>query len=93
MPNPLSFRYFKTSPEIIQLAVILYVRFLLSLRNVEDLLHERGVDVSYEAVRYRWHRFGFKFASEIQVLIFRDRFWDHLVSFCRKVSRLDCRAT
>ena len=42
MPNPVSFRYFKTSPEIIQLAVMLYVRFPLSLRNVEDLLHERG---------------------------------------------------
>ena len=51
-------RYFKTSPEIIQLAVMLYVRFPLSLKNVEDLLHERGVDVSYESVRYWWHRFG-----------------------------------
>ena len=39
MPNPISFRYFKTSPEIIQLAVMLCVRFPLSLRNVEDLLH------------------------------------------------------
>jgi transposase-like protein len=65
MPNPVSFRYFKTSPEIIQLAVMLYVRFLLSLRNVEDLLHERGVDVSYESVRYWWHRFGSQFASQI----------------------------
>jgi putative transposase len=37
------FRYFKTSPEIIRLAVMLYVRFPLSLRNVEDLLHERGI--------------------------------------------------
>jgi hypothetical protein len=54
MPNSLSFRYFKTSPEIIQLAVMLYVRFPLSLRNLEDLLHERGVDVSYESVRYWW---------------------------------------
>ena len=52
MPNPLSFHYFKTSPEIIQLAVMLYVRFSLSLRNVEDLLHERGVDESHEFVRY-----------------------------------------
>ena len=60
MPNPVSLRYFKTSPEIIQLAVMLYVRFPLSLRNVEDLLHERGVDVSYESVRYWWHRFGLK---------------------------------
>ena len=39
--NP--FRYFKISPEIIRLAVMLCVRFLLSLRNVEDLLHERGM--------------------------------------------------
>ena len=54
MPTSLSFGYFKTSPEIIQLAVMLYVRFPLSLRNVEDLLHERGVDVSYESVMYRW---------------------------------------
>ena len=79
MPNPVSFRYFKTSPEIIQLAVKLYVRFPLSLRNVEDLLHQRGVDVRYETVRYWKRRFGFKFSCEIQVLIFRDRFWDHLV--------------
>jgi len=63
MPKDISFRYFKTSPEIIQLAVMLYVRFRLSLRNLEDLLHERGVDVSYESVRYWWHRFGSQFAS------------------------------
>ena len=44
MKNP--FRYFKTSPEIIRLAVMMYVRFPLSLRNVEDLLHERGIEVS-----------------------------------------------
>ena len=60
------FRYFKTSPEIIRLAVMLYVRFPLSLRNVEDLLHERGIDVSHEAVRYWWHRFGPMFAAEIK---------------------------
>ena len=41
-----------------QLAVMLYVRFPLSLRNVEDLLHECGVDASYKPVRYWWHRFG-----------------------------------
>jgi len=39
------FKYFKTSPEIIRLAVMLYVRFPLSLRNVDDLQHERGIDV------------------------------------------------
>ena len=60
------FRYFKTSPEIIRLAVMLYVRFPLSLRNVEDLLHERGVDVSHETVRFWWHRFGPMFAAEIK---------------------------
>jgi len=50
-------RYFKTSPEIIPLAVILYVRFPLSLRNVEDLLHEQGIYVSHETVRFWWNRF------------------------------------
>tara|TARA_B100001059_G_C17314644_1_gene323685 strand:+ start:188 stop:400 length:213 start_codon:yes stop_codon:yes gene_type:complete len=47
MTKHISSRYFKTSPEIIQLAVMLYVRFSQALRNVKDLLHERGVDVSY----------------------------------------------
>lgn len=60
--NP--FRYFNTSPEIIRLAVMRYVRFPRSLRNVEDLLHERGIDVSHESVRYWWNRFGPIFASE-----------------------------
>jgi putative transposase len=60
------FRYFKTSPEIIRLAVMLYVRFPVSLRNVEDLLHERGIDVSHETVRYWWNRFGPIFAAEIR---------------------------
>ncbi len=40
------FRYFRTSPEIIRLAVMMYVRFPLSLRNVEDLLHERGIEIT-----------------------------------------------
>jgi putative transposase len=52
------FRYFKTSPEVIRLAVILYIRFPLSLRNVEDLLHERGIEISHETVRFWWNRFG-----------------------------------
>ena len=60
------FRYFKTSPEIIRLAVMMYVRFPLSLRNVEDLLHERGIDVSHETVRYWWNRFGPMFTAEIR---------------------------
>ncbi|MEY8117165.1 IS6 family transposase, partial [Falsihalocynthiibacter sp. BN13B15] len=38
----------------------------LSLRNVEDLLHERGIDVSHETVRFWWNRFGPMFAAEIR---------------------------
>jgi putative transposase len=60
------FRYFKTSPEIIRLAVMMYVRFPLSLRNVEDLLHERGIEASHETVRFWWNRFGPLFAAEIR---------------------------
>ena len=60
------FKYFKTSPEIIRLTAMLYVRFPLSLRNVEDLLHERGIYVSHETIRFWWNRFGPMFASEIR---------------------------
>ncbi len=44
----------------------MYVRFPLSLRNVEDLLHERGIDLSHETVRFWWNRFGPIFAAEIR---------------------------
>ncbi|MDQ7019300.1 MAG: IS6 family transposase [Robiginitomaculum sp.] len=64
MKNP--FRYFKTSPQIIRLAVMMYIRFPLSLRNVEDLLHERGIDITYETVRFWWNRFGPMFARGIR---------------------------
>src|SRR5687768_17481347 len=60
-----TFRYFKSSPEVIRLAVMMYIRFPLSLRNVEDLLHERCIDVSHETVRYWWNRFGPFFAAQI----------------------------
>ena len=66
MQNHNPFRYFKTSPEIIRLAVMMYIRFPLSLRNVEDLLHERGIDIYHETVRYWWNRFGPMFAREIR---------------------------
>ena len=45
---------------------MLYVGFPLSLRNVEDLLGERGIDVSHETIRYWWNRFGPVFAAEIR---------------------------
>ena len=66
MTKPDPFKGFQSSPEIIRLAVMLYVRFPLSLRNVEDLLHERGIEISHETVRFWWHRFGPVFASEIR---------------------------
>lgn len=44
----------------------MYVRYPLSLRNVEDLLHERGIDISHETVRFCWNRFGPMFAAEIR---------------------------
>ena len=59
------FRYFKTSRGIIRFAVMMYVRFALSLRNVEDLLHERGIDISHETVRFWWNWFGPLFAADL----------------------------
>ena len=50
MSNP--FRYFNSSPEVIRLVVMMYVRYPLSLRNVEDLLDERGIDISHETVQF-----------------------------------------
>ena len=44
-------RYVKSSPEVIRLAVMMYVRYPLSLRQVEELLFEGGIDVSYETIR------------------------------------------
>jgi len=64
MRNP--FRYYKTSSDIIRLAVMMYIRFPLSLRQVEDLLHERGIDISYETVRAWWNQFGPMFAGELR---------------------------
>ena len=52
--NP--FRYFKASSEVIRLAVMMYIRVPLSRLNVEDLLHERGIDISHETVRFWWNR-------------------------------------
>ena len=64
MRNP--FRYFNSSPEVIRLAVMMYIRYPLSLRQVEDLLFERGIDICHETVRFWWNRFGPMFAAEIR---------------------------
>jgi len=64
MRNP--FRYFNSSPEVFRLTVMMYVRYPLSLRQVEDLLSERGIDICHETVRFCWNRFGPLFAAEIR---------------------------
>ena len=71
MQNP--FRYFNNSPEVTRSAVMLYVRYPLSLRQVEDLLFERGIDICHETVRYWWNRFGPLFAAEIRKRRIRHR--------------------
>jgi len=58
------FKYFKTSPGINRLAVMYYVRYPLSFRPVEDILHERGIDICHETVRYWVERFGTKSPEE-----------------------------
>ena len=63
-PSP--FRRFNSSPEVIRIAVMMYIRFPLSLHSVEDLLAERGIDICHETVRFWWNRFGPKFASDIR---------------------------
>ena len=62
----ISYSGYRFPPEIIQRAIWLYYRFTLSLRDVEDLLAERGISVSYETVR-RWvNYFGPKIAADLR---------------------------
>ena len=63
-PSP--FCRFNSSPEVIQFAVLMYIRYPLSLRNVEDILFKYGVDICHETVRFWWNRFGPMFASQIR---------------------------
>jgi putative transposase len=67
VPQPKTpFYRFNSSPEIIRLVVMMYVKYPLSLRNVEDLLAERGIDICHETVRFWWNRFGPIFAAQIR---------------------------
>ena len=62
----ISYSGYRFPPEIIHQAIWLYLRFTLSLRDVEDLLAERGVAVSYETVR-RWvNHFGPMIAADLR---------------------------
>ena len=56
MRNP--FRCFNSSPEVIRLTVMIYIRYPLSLRQVEDILFERGINICHETIRFWWSRFG-----------------------------------
>ncbi len=60
------FRYFNSSPEVIRLVFMMYIRYPLSLRQVEDILFERGIDICHETARFWWNRFGPIFAAEIR---------------------------
>ena len=66
MQNHSPFRYFNSSPDIIRLAVMMYARYPLSLRQVEDLLFEHGIYIYRETVRFWWNRFGPMLAAEIR---------------------------
>jgi len=66
MTTQSAFKYFKTSPAIIRMAVMYYVRYPLSFRQVEDILHERGIDICHETVRFWVNRFGKEFSKEIR---------------------------
>ena len=62
----ISYSRYRFPPEIIQQAIWLYLRFTLSLRDVEDLLAERGITVSYESIR-RWiNHFGPMIAADLR---------------------------
>ena len=75
MRNP--FRYFNRSPEVIRLTVMMYLRYPLSLLQVEDLLFERGIDICHETIRFWWNRFGPMFANEIKKRRIQTRSYSH----------------
>jgi putative transposase len=62
----ISYAGYRFPPEIIQQAICLFVRFTLSFREVEDLLAERGITVSYETVRRWLNHFGPKIAADLR---------------------------
>ena len=70
MPRPRmyasAFRHFNSLPRIIRFAVLMHVRFPLSLRSVEDLLFERGIEICHETTRQWWNWLGPLFASDIR---------------------------
>ena len=64
--TPISFKRHRFKPDTIRLAVWLYFRFTTSLRDVEEMLAERGIDVSYETIRCWANKFGPAIAANIR---------------------------
>lgn len=64
--HPVSYARHQFPPTVIQHAVWLYLRFQLSLRDVEELLAERGLDVSYETIRRWMMKFGTAYAKRLK---------------------------
>lgn len=85
------FRRFNSLPEIIRLAVMMYVKFPLSLRNVEDLLFERGIDITHETIRYYWNGFGAMFAGDIRRQ--RSRFMRGFRQWCWHLDEMVVKST
>ncbi|MGD9069480.1 MAG: hypothetical protein PVJ46_09440, partial [Methyloceanibacter sp.] len=80
MRNP--FRCFNSSPEVIRLTVMMYIRYPPSLRQVEDILFERGIDICHETIRFWWGRFGPMFANEIRKRRIQTRSYSHWRWLC-----------
>lgn len=64
--QPISFKRHRYPADVIRHAVWLYLRFTLSLRDVEELLWQRGIDVSYEAIRCWTAKFGPQFVANLK---------------------------
>lgn len=64
--TPISFKRYRLKPETSRLAVWLYFRFTTSLRDVEEMLAERGIDVPYETIRCWANKFGPAIAANIR---------------------------
>ena len=90
------FRYFNSSPEVIRLVVMMYVKYPLSLRNVEDLLAERGINISHETVRFWWNLVSAGITEGMRVLTWEveaQRLWQFAVTArLSRRPRYACRA-
>ena len=67
--DTISFKRHRFPPDIIRRAVWLYARFTLSYRDVEDLLAERGLDISYESVRSWFLKLGAPIARNLRPML------------------------